>query len=183
MVETEVELPADINLDISTTLPVTSLEMPSLMLLVVVAVVAGLVQGECMVESEVENNFLVTKLEGNWTFNPSLSELLTGDTNAGGFLGQMVVGFHIDAEVLEDVPEDNCMFLIEIGVMAHTFILTSDQGVPVFLYWTPGPDGLMTPVVNYLTMAPGRDERNDLLFLGGQTGDQDFNGMQRIERE
>ena len=52
--------------------------------------------------------------------------------------------------------------------MAHTFILTSDQGVPVFLYWTPGPDGLMTPVVNYLTMAPGRDERNDLLFLGGQ---------------
>ena len=52
--------------------------------------------------------------------------------------------------------------------MAHTFILTSDQGVPVFLYWTPGPDGLMTPVVNYLTMAPGRDEMNDLLFLGGQ---------------
>jgi len=48
---------------------------------------------------------------------------------------------------------------------------------------TSGPDGLMTPVVNYLTMAPGRDERNDLLFLGGQTGDQDFNGMQRIGRE
>merc|ERR1719150_3659707 len=145
MVETEVELPADINLDISTTLPVTSLEMQSLMLLVLVAVVAGQVQGECMVETEVENNFLVTKLEGNWTFNPSLSELLTGDTNAGGFLGQMVVGFHIDAEVLEEVPEDNCRFLmergmkifaagvirfyhIEIGVMAHTFILTSDQG-------------------------------------------------------
>ena len=60
------------------------------------------------------------------------------------------------------------VYLPQIGVMAHTFILTSDQGVPVFLYWTPGPDGLMTPVVNYLTMAPGRDERNDLLFLGGQ---------------
>ena len=36
--------------------------MQSLMLLVLVAVVAGLVQGECMVETEVENNFLVTKL-------------------------------------------------------------------------------------------------------------------------
>ena len=36
--------------------------MQSLMLLVLVAVVAGLVQGECMVETEVDNNFLVTKL-------------------------------------------------------------------------------------------------------------------------
>ena len=35
---------------------------------------------------------------------------------AGGFLGQMVVGFHIDAEVLEDVPEDNCRFLMERGM-------------------------------------------------------------------
>ena len=28
----------------------------------------------------------------------------------------MVVGFHIDAEVLEDVPEDNCRFLMERGM-------------------------------------------------------------------
>ena len=28
----------------------------------------------------------------------------------------MVVGFHIDAEVLEDVPEDNCSFLMERGM-------------------------------------------------------------------
>ena len=35
------------------------------MLLVLVAVVAGLVQGECMVETEVDNNFLVTKLVGS----------------------------------------------------------------------------------------------------------------------
>ena len=39
--------------------------MQSLMLLVFVAVVAGLVQGECMVETEVDNNFLVTKLVSN----------------------------------------------------------------------------------------------------------------------
>ena len=39
--------------------------MQSLTLLVLVAVVAGLVQGECMVETEVDNNFLVTKLVGS----------------------------------------------------------------------------------------------------------------------
>ena len=47
---------------------------------------------------ETLNNPLF-RLEGNWTFNPTLSELLSGDSNAGGFLGQMIVGFSNQSEV------------------------------------------------------------------------------------
>ena len=39
------------------------------------------------------------RLEGNWTFNPTMSELLSGDSKAGGFLGQMIVGFSNQSEV------------------------------------------------------------------------------------
>ena len=74
-----------------------------------------MVSGDCVLE-EQENNFVASRfqrtcvkiiadanklfrLEGNWTFNPTVSELLTGDSNAGGFLGQMIVGFSNQSEV------------------------------------------------------------------------------------
>ena len=77
----------------------------------------AVVSGACMLE-EQENNFLASRcsvtqtqsekieniikifrLEGNWTFNPTISELLSGDSNAGGFLGQMIIGFSNQPEV------------------------------------------------------------------------------------
>mgnify|MGYP006863523953 CR=1 FL=1 len=74
-----------------------------------------MVSGVCVLE-EQENNFMASRsqktwvqiiadfnklfrLEGNWTFNPTVSELLTGDSKAGGFLGQMIVGFSNQSEV------------------------------------------------------------------------------------
>merc|ERR1711876_47357 len=152
----------------------------------------ALVRGECMLQ-EQENNFLASRLEGNWTFNPTMSLLLTGDSNAGGFLGQMVVGFSNQPEVLEEVPEESGFeifmaglvrfYHIEFGVMSHTYVLTSEHGIPVFIYWSTGPNDSLTPVTNYLSMAPAQERRNDLLFLGGQKADQEFSALQRIERE
>ena len=28
--------------------------------------------------------------------------------------------------------------MIQFGVMSHTFVLTADQGVPMFIYWSSG---------------------------------------------
>jgi len=158
-----------------------------------------MVSADCVLE-EQENNFLASRLEGNWTFNPTLSELLSGDSNAGGFLGQMIVGFSNQSEVLEEVPEDNCRFLeesglkifmagmvrfyhIEFGVMSHTYVLTAEEGVPLFIYWSTGPNDSLKPVTNYISIAPAKESLNDILFIGGQKAEQDFSALQRIERE
>ena len=28
--------------------------------------------------------------------------------------------------------------MIQFGVMSHTFVLTAEQGVPIFIYWSSG---------------------------------------------
>ena len=68
--------------------------------------------------------------------------------------------------------------------MSHTYVLTADDGVPVFIYWgsgnmpkmrqyflkilIEGPNDSMKPVTNYMSIAPAKERQNDILFLGGQ---------------
>ena len=76
-----------------------------------------------------------------------LTKLLKGPESAKGVVGQMVIEFNDDESVLEEMSEDNCNFLalnnldilmtgvlrffhIQVGVIAHTFILTSEDGIP-----------------------------------------------------
>jgi len=161
-----------------------------------------------------ENSYLRHKLEGNWTFNPTISELLTGNTQAQELRNQMVISITEDEEVLEEIPQENCdmlmdngqqiymagMFktyhilvssniilshltiLFQAGVASHTFVLTAEAGVPQVVYWVVAGDGQWTKVVNFLSMAPATEDRNDLLFIGGAQPDTPFNALQRIER-
>ena len=76
-----------------------------------------------------------------------LTKWLKGPESAKGVVGQMVIEFNDDESVLEEMSEDNCNFLalnnldilmagvlrffhIQVGVIAHTFILTSEDGIP-----------------------------------------------------
>ena len=68
--------------------------------------------------------------------------------------------------------------------MSHTYVLTAENGVPVFIYWgsgkisrmriyflkilIEGPNDSMKPVTNYMSIAPAEERKNDILFLGGQ---------------
>ena len=38
-------------------------------------------------------------------------------------------------------------------------------------------------MLSLCSMAPAKEDRNDLLFIGGATGDAPFNALQRIERQ
>jgi len=173
--------------------------MNNLASLIALVSMITMVQAECMIKNTT-NNFIKPKLEGNWTFNPTMTELLSGPESAKGVVGQMVIEFNDDESVLEEMSEDNCNFLalnnldilmagvlrffhIQVGVIAHTFILTSEDGIPVFIYWSPGAEGIMTPVVSYFSLIPAAEHRNDLLFIGGRKSTDPFNALQRVERE
>merc|ERR1712012_200004 len=86
--------------------------------------VVCMVRAECVMEEMTEMSYIRQKLDGNWTFNPTISELLTGDNVAATLSKEMVISITEDSMVLEEIPVQNCMMLTENGqkiYMAGTF--------------------------------------------------------------
>ena len=81
----------------------------------VVAVLSLLVsvKADCMIEENPENNVLAERIVGNWTFNADMTSLMGGNALTQGLVGNMVVSLSDEPEVLEDLPDDNCKFLME----------------------------------------------------------------------
>ena len=87
-----------------------SAKVSAMVLLMTLSMVKGLCIQEAM--EDTKSNFVKHKLEGNWTFNPTLSELL-GPDSAKSYFGQMIISIEEDEAALEAIPEDNCKFLAE----------------------------------------------------------------------
>ena len=153
---------------------------------------ASLAQAACSV-SQAKENVLVTRLEGNWTFHEDFSNRLSPDGMKSEVpVGEMIVSYTNDSTVLDDIPEDNCMFLerngmeiylagtlqflhVEFGVMSHTFVLSSSDGVPVIVYWQG-----VNAVTNFIQVAPAGLPANDLLFLGEGSADKPYSVLERV---
>ena len=55
--------------------------MNNLASLIALVSMITMVQAECMIKNTT-NNFIKPKLEGNWTFNPTMTELLSGNCHS-----------------------------------------------------------------------------------------------------
>ena len=89
--------------------------VPSKMYREVVTVLSLLVgaRGDCIKEME-DNNILTNRLPGNWTFNADLTKLMGADDGpTQELIGNMIISFSDEPEVLDDLPDDNCNFLEE----------------------------------------------------------------------
>ena len=140
-----------------------------------------------------KDNMIASRLEGNWTFNGELSARLAPDGKTSEVPGgEMILTYSNDPSVLEKIPEDNCLFLensglsvflagtlqffhIEFGVMSHTYVLTSMEGVPVIIYWQGD-----NAVTNFIQMGPAGLPQNDLLFIGEGDSDMPFGVLDRL---
>ena len=71
------------------------------------------VKADCMIEENPENNVLAERIVGNWTFNADMTSLMGGNALTQGLVGNMVVSLSDEPEVLKDLPDDNCKFLME----------------------------------------------------------------------
>ena len=72
------------------------------------------VRATCMVEEEVENNLLADRIVGNWTFNEDMTKLMGADQpTTEALIGNMIISLSDEVAVLDDLPDDNCNFLME----------------------------------------------------------------------
>ena len=151
----------------------------------------SLTQAACSI-SPAKDNMVATRLEGNWTFSGPFSARLSPDgMTSNAPVGEMIVSFTNNSSVLEDIPEDNCAFLktnqleiylagtleflhFEVGMMSHTYILTSMDGVPALIYWQG-----VNAITNLLQVAPAILPMNDLIFLGEKSGYESFKALKR----
>ena len=165
------------------------LQMMFLLTLTTLSMVS-LTQATCSLSS-VKDNMVATRLEGNWTFNADFSRLLSTDETKAP-IGEVIVSYTNDPSVLDDIPEDNCGFLeksgmeiylagtlqfmhVELGIISHTYVLSSSAGVPVIIYWQG-----VNAVTNLVQVAPAILPQNDLLFMGEDSADKPFSVLERI---
>ena len=66
----------------------------------------------CMVEEDVENNILANRIVGNWSFNADLSKLMGAEATTKQLIGNMIISLSDEPDVLVDLPDDNCNFLM-----------------------------------------------------------------------
>ena len=64
---------------------------------------------------------------------------------------------------------------VKFGVMSHTSILTSMDGVPAIIYWQG-----VNAITNLVQVAPAVLPQNDLIFLGEKSGDNSFNVLEKV---
>ena len=73
----------------------------------------GSIRADCMIEEDAESNVLASRIVGNWTFNADMTRMLGGDEQTLSLVGTMVVSLSDEPEVLKELPDDNCKFLME----------------------------------------------------------------------
>ena len=103
------------------------------------------------------------------------------------YMAGLVRFYHIEV-ILFEYNLFSIHFYFQFGVMSHTYVLTAENGVPVFIYWSTGnipqenhfcskyfcqgPNDASKPVTNYVSIAPAKEAKNDILYIGGQKVDR-----------
>ncbi|MCI0358330.1 MAG: hypothetical protein L0211_07600 [Planctomycetaceae bacterium] len=141
-----------------------------------------------------EQNVVASRLAGSWKLEPALTERLTGKATA---LDTTLV-FVADPEVKKKVParfieaakkegitiEVRMAGYLEIRGAKYPFILAAFQGNPhVFYFRERGGDPFGDSESFNVMLAPAKDRKNDLLFVGGDFNNQPFSAYSRAKSQ
>jgi hypothetical protein len=165
-----------------------------------VAVLALLAAGAGLRALEIareKENVVAASLEGKWRPDVELTKRLTGragpENPPGEYIEFETVEFASDDSVAAKVPVGYDKFLKDKTVyMSGTmtlrgakfpFILISRNGNPHVVYFRPRDNEPMGDAESFnLCLAPAKDRKNDLLFIGGDFNNQPFSAFERAEK-
>jgi hypothetical protein len=141
-----------------------------------------------------EQNVVASRLAGSWKIDTVLTERLTGRTTTA--METLVVV--PDPEVQKKIPdrfkeavkkegldlEIRMSGYIEIRGAKLPFILTTIHGNPHLFYFRErGGDSFGDSESFNLMLAPAKETKNDLLFVGGDFNNQPFRAYSRVATE
>jgi hypothetical protein len=139
-----------------------------------------------------EQNVVASRLAGSWKLEPALTERLTGRVAAPGDAIVVVA----DSEVEKKVPakfweaakkegftlDVRMAGYIEMRGAKYPFILSSIHGNPHLIYFRErGGDPFGDSESFNLALVPAKEEKNDLLFVGGDFNNQPFRAYARAD--
>jgi len=144
-----------------------------------------------------KENVVAASLAGKWRPNVELTKRLTGRTGPenppGEYIEFETVEFASDDSVAAKVPagyenslKDKTVYMS--GVMTlrgarFPFILIAKSGNPHVVYFRPRDNEPMGDALSFnVCLAPAKDRKNDLLFIGGDFNDQPFSAFERAEK-
>jgi hypothetical protein len=134
-----------------------------------------------------KENVVAGRLIGKWKTHASLSERLRGNA-----VREETVEFSEDAAVATKVPEKYSEFLKAkqvylAGIMTrnqktYPFILTEYNGNPYLFYFREKNGNPMGDGESFtLVIAPAKEKKQDILFIGGDFNNQPFSAFERAK--
>jgi hypothetical protein len=143
-----------------------------------------------------KENVVASSLEGKWRPNAELTKRLVGRSGperpAGVYIEFETVEFASDDSVAATVPQAYEKFLkdktiymsgtMTLRARKYPFLLISRSGNPHVVYFRERDGVAMGDAESFNVMlAPAKDRRNDLLFLGGDFNNQPFSAFERAD--
>jgi len=146
--------------------------------------VAASAMGGLRVEPDKEN-VVASRLEGTWAPHAALNQRLWGRPG-----GKSVLSFKSDPAVAQNIPKKYESILSKkriymAGKMIrngteHPFLLIEMRGNPHIVYFREGNgDAMGNGESLNVMLAPARDTRDDLFFVGGDFNNQPFDAYAR----
>lgn len=149
----------------------------------------AVVAGEIKIKPNKEN-VVASRLLGEWQLDPQLTERLTGRRTSF----RMSIAVREDAAVALKVPQKFVEFLenehsvvsmtgyLKFTGVEYPFLLTYLNGNPyVFYFREKNGDPYGDSESFNLIVAPAKDLKNDLLFIGGDFNNQPFTAYTRAK--
>ena len=142
-----------------------------------------------------EQNVVASRLAGTWELETALTERLRGRKTAVPdpklvFVDDPDVKMKIPDKFVEAVKKDGVMIevrmagYVEMRGAKHPFILTTVEGNPhIFYFRERGGDPFGDSESFNVMLAPAKDRKNDLLFVGGDFNNQPFVAYARTDSE
>jgi len=147
-------------------------------------------RGEIKVEPDKEN-IVASRLEGDWQLDVALTKRLIEEDTAGD--RALAVSFKSDPAVAGKIPAEyekffgnKKVYLAGVvtfkgrGVSEHVFILIEHRGNPLVAFFRGGGLGAKG---FYVMLAVAQNQRNDLLFIGGDLAKKPFSAYARVKVE
>jgi hypothetical protein len=140
-----------------------------------------------------EHNVVASRLAGSWKLDPGLTERLRGEVTGPGtmvFVADSDVKAKVPAKFLDAAKREGIAIEIrlagylEMGGIKHPFILATFHGNPhVFYFRERGGDPFGDSESFNVMLAPAKERKNDLLFVGGDFNNQPFRAYARADSE
>jgi hypothetical protein len=132
-----------------------------------------------------KENVVASRLSGTWILEKQLTRRLTGEE-----VEEIEIEFINDEPILAVIPfpdlvRDTEIYLagvMNMGGMSYPFVLITHHGNPHVVFFRDNEEGPMGDVESFtVMMAIAEDERNDLLFIGGDFNNQPFSAFFRAK--